>query len=281
MASFTNRATLSFNGGAINSNIVTGTFLESLSISKTALLDEYSVGSTVTYVISLVNTGATCSSGLSVSDNLGAYIYEGATLYPLTYVEDSLLYYVNGVLQPTPEIVSNPTLTVSNISVPSQGNAIIVYEAIVNDTAPLEADSSITNTATLTGGAEPISADETITTIDEPILTIRKALDPIVVSESGAITYTITVLNSGNTDAVATDNLVISDTFDPILNISSVTLNGVPLVPNTDYTYNEATGDFATVQSVVTVPRATFTRNPDGTYSVTPSESVLVITGTI
>ena len=281
MANFTNRATLSYTGGIVNSNTVTGTFLESLSISKTAITREYSEGSSVSYVVSIVNTGATTINGLTFTDDLGAYTYEGVTLYPLTVAEGALLYYVNGVLQPTYEATFNPTLTVNNITVPAGGNVTLVYDATVNETAPLEAQSSITNTATLRGIAEPISDSEVITVINEPVLSVRKELSPTVVPENGEITYTITVINQGNTAAVATDNLVITDVFDPVLDITSVTLNGTALTEGVDYTYNPVTGEFATTQSLVTVPAAQYTRNPDGTYTITPSEAVLVINGTI
>ena len=48
MATFTNRATLTFNGGSTNSNTVTGELLEVLSATKTALSGTYRVGDQVT-----------------------------------------------------------------------------------------------------------------------------------------------------------------------------------------------------------------------------------------
>lgn len=113
------------------------------------------------------------------------------------------------------------------------------------------------------------------------MLSITKALSPTSVGENGEITYTLTIQNSGNTPAVATDNLVVSDIFDPVLDISSVTLNGTPLVQGTDYTYNEASGEFATNIGVITLPEATYTPLPDGSYSITPATATLVIVGTI
>ena len=69
--------------------------------------------------------------------------------------------------------------------------------------------------------------------------------------------------------------------FDPILALSAVTLNGAPLAEGTGYTYDEATGSFATVAGVITVPAATYTQQADGSYEVVPGEAVLVVTGTI
>ena len=51
---------------------------------------------------------------------------------------------------------------------------------------------------------------------------------------------------------------------------------------NVNYTYNEATGLFATLAGQITVPAATYTQDPTpGAYSVTPGISTLVVTGTI
>ena len=41
MATFTNKATLTSNGGSVDSNTVTGTFLETLAVTKTALTEQY------------------------------------------------------------------------------------------------------------------------------------------------------------------------------------------------------------------------------------------------
>ena len=283
MATFQNRATLSYNGGSTDSNTVTGTLLETLSVTKTATREQYSGGTVITYAVSLVNSGTSSFSGLTLTDNLGAYEFNGETLYPLLYEDGSLLYYVNGTLQAEPSAEAGPPLVIGGISVPAGGNAMIIYSVFVGETAPPAIGGSVTNTVTVTGTglAEPLTASETVFTVDEPVLMITKALSPTAVPENGTITYTFVISNSGNTDAVATDNLVVSDVFDPILNMISVTLNGVPLEEGTDYTYNEATGEFATVQSVITVPAATYTRQPDGSFITVPGEAALVVVGAI
>lgn len=283
MPTFTNRATLTYNGGATDSNTVVGNIIETLTIAKNAQTDTYTAGSVVTYVVSLVNSGNTSFTGLTVTDNLGAYSFDGQTLYPLNYVDGSLLYYVNGVLQATPTVTAGPPLTVTGISVPSGGNAILIYNAEVGNTAPLGADSTIVNTATVSGQglAEPISASETINTSDAPDLAITKALSPTSVAENGEITYTFVISNYGNTAAVATDNLAVNDVFDPILAITSVTLDGTPIAVGTGYTYDGVTGAFSTVQGVITVPAATFIQEPDGTYTTVPGTATLVVTGTV
>lgn len=283
MATFTNRATLTFQGGAVDSNTVTGTFLETLSLTKAALSDTYAAGDTLTYTVALVNAGATPLGGITVTDTLGAFDFGGTTLYPLAFVPGSVLLYVDGVLQPSPVPTGTQPLVFEGITVPAGGDAVLVYATRVTDQAPLGVGGQITNVATATGGGliEPISDSATVTTADRPALSITKALSPTSVAENGTITYTFVIQNFGNTAAVATDDLQLTDTFDPVLDITSVMLDGTVLTEGTGYTYDPATGEFATVTSVVTVPAATFVRQPDGTVAVTPGQATLVVVGTI
>lgn len=76
-------------------------------------------------------------------------------------------------------------------------------------------------------------------------------------------------------------NVVVTDTFAPILRNIAVTYNGTAWTEGTNYTYNAATGVFTTLAGQITVPAASFTQNTDGTFTVTPGTATLVITGTV
>lgn len=284
MATFTNQATLSYNNNVVNSNIVTGEIVEVLTASKTALSDTYGRDDTVTYVINLINSGNTDFTGLTVTDNLGAYEFNTGTVVPLTYLDGTIRFFINGELQTAPTVTSPSPLTVTGINVPANGNASIVYSATTNEFAPLNAEGQIINTATVAGNGltSPVTATETIGFGTEPVLSITKAVNPLSVPENGTLTYTFIVRNTGITEADAGDNLIIRDTFNPILNITGVTLNGTALAPTTGYTYDPTTGEFATVAGVVTVPAATFVQDPNtGAYTVTPGATTITVTGTV
>ncbi len=283
MAIFTNYATLSYSGGTTTSNTVTGEIIETVSATKTAVLPDYTSGDSVTYVISLLYSGAVTISGLTVTDDLGGYTSGGTTVYPLDYIDGSVKYYVNGVLQPAPTVTAGPPLAISGISVPANGNAIIVYEASVTDFAPLATASTIVNTATVTGAslATDVTASETVTAENRAELTISKSVNPTVISESGQLNYVFVIENTGNTAATATDNAILTDVFDPILTNLAVTFNGATWTEGTNYTYNEATGEFTTVEGQITVPAATYTQNPDGSYTTIPGISTLTVSGII
>ena len=107
-------------------------------------------------------------------------------------------------------------------------------------------------------------------------------MSPTSVVENGTVTYTFYVQNSGNTATAASDFVIVTDTFDPILNNLTATLDGTPLTLGTGYTYNAATGEFATRAGVITVPAATMTQDPvTGQWIITPGVAKLVITGTL
>ena len=83
MAVFFNQATLTYEGGSASSNIVTGELLQVLSVSKTSLGTTYERGEDVVYAISVVNSGTGAVSGLTVTDDLGAYSIGTVTAVPL------------------------------------------------------------------------------------------------------------------------------------------------------------------------------------------------------
>lgn len=284
MAIITNQATLTYGSVVVNSNVTVGELMQVLSVTKTAVDTSYTVDDQISYAVSLVNSGAGALEGLTVTDDLGAYPGESGTLYPLTYEPNTVRYFVNGILQEPPTVTAAEPLTLTGITVPAGGSAVLLYETAVNSRAPRDADAQIVNTATVSGPglSADVSAQETITAADEPILTITKAMDPIVVQENGPLTYTFTILNTGNAPVMAKTAAVVSDTFDPALQNVTVTLNGSALTLGTDYSYDAATGAFSTAPGVLTVDAATFQQDPvTGVWQVTPSAATLIVAGTL
>ena len=283
MPVFTNFATLSYNGEPISSNIVTGEILETVSVSKTAVTEEYALGDKISYVVSLVNSGDTQVTGITVSDDLGAYEFDGQTLYPLSYVADSLKLFVNGVLQRAPAVTAGPPLVVSGLDVPANGSTLMVYEAEVTAFAPLGPESVVTNIVTVSGGgiSTALTASASIATADAAELSISKALSPLVVSANGEITYSFLITNTGNLPAGSEDAVVLRDDFDPVLTDISVSFNGVPWAAGVNYSYDESSGAFSTLPGQITVPAAGYTRNADHSVLTVPGTALLEIKGTL
>ncbi len=279
MAFFTNQATLSYGGRSVHSNITTGEMVEAVTLTKTAVSAGYAPGSTATYVVSLVNAGETPVSGVTLTDDLGAYAVGEQTVYPLAYVDGSLLYYVDGVAQPAPAVTAGPPLTVTGLEIPAGDSVMLIYQAEVTPYAPLGEGARITNTVTAAGGCigGTLTAYAELPADDAPQLSIAKSLSPERVSGCGEVTYTFVVQNTGGA-AGAEAAVSIADTFDPALSGLTVTLDGEAMDP-AGYTY--ADGVFSTAPGALTVPGAGYVQRRDGQWLTTPGVTVLKITGTV
>ena len=284
MAIFSNQATLTYNGNSTNSNIAYGEILDVLAATKFAVEGSYTPGSLVTYVVTLRNTGTAALTDLTVTDDLGGYVFGGATVYPLTYEAGSAALFVNGAPQAAPAVTAGPPLVFSGITLPAGGDAVLVYQAEANAYADPAAGGVIENTVTVTGDglSAPVTATETVTANTAPALTISKSITPAQVVDNDRVTYTFVIQNAGNRAVVATDDAAISDVFDPILTALAVTFDGTPWTQGTEYNYDAVTGLFTTVPGQILVPAAAYTQDPvTGAYSVTPGVVTLTVTGTI
>ena len=285
MAQITNQANLTFNygnatGSAI-SNIATATLLDPLSAEKTSLGDTFRADDTITYVISVQNNGNNTVSGITVTDDLGAYTVGGIRVTPLTYGNAAALY-INGVFSSaiTGTVTENGVIfTIPALA--SNANALILYQAIVNDFAPLQQGGTITNSATVTAPtiANPITVTDTVTVEDYADITIQKEMSPDPVSDGDLLTYTFTITNTGNTEATG---VVLTDSFNPAPTSITVTVDG-QTVPATSYTYENGVLTLPTGEDFpITVPAATITQDSaTGNVTVTPGTLVITVTGTI
>ena len=284
MAIFSNQATLTYNGNSTNSNIAYGEILDVLTATKTSVEGTYEPSGLVTYVVTLRNTGTAALTGLTVTDDLGGYDFNGTTVYPLTYETGSAALFVDGAPQAAPAVTAGPPLVFTGITVPAGGDVVLVYQARANAYADPAAGGTIDNTVTVTGDglSAPVTATETVTADSAPALTISKSISPSQVVDNDRVTYTFVIQNSGNQAVVATDNAAITDVFDPVLSALSVTFDGAAWTEGVQYNYDAATGTFTTVAGQILVPAATYTQDPvTGDYTVTPGIATLVVTGTI
>lgn len=283
MPTFSNQATLSYSAGTVSSNIITGELISSISLIKTALTSSYAPGEVISYAVSIINNGASDFTGLSLNDDLGKYTLGTLEFTPLTYVENSAQLFINGQPQSAPAVTLDDGLVISGVDVPAGGSAMVIYSARANEYAP-PCSGTIVNTVSLDEECICANASDSaeVESISEPRLSILKQMCPCAVSSCAEpVSFTFTISNTGCSPALANANVVITDTFDPPITISSVTFNGIAWTEGASYTYDDVTGEFATVAGLVTVPAATYTQNVQtGVWSSQPGESVLVISGT-
>ncbi|MBO5262135.1 MAG: DUF11 domain-containing protein [Clostridia bacterium] len=278
MAQFTNQAQITYGNVVANSNIAVGEIVSVLSATKTAIRENYTQDSDITYIVSIINSGNTPITNLTVNDNLGAYPFGIGTLVPLDYIDGTLRFFVNGIAQPTPTIDTENGLNITGVTIPAGGSALLVYETNANRFAPINEGGTITNEVVITGDCGNVTASATVTAVSTPQISITKAVSPVPVACGDTVTYTFLLQNYGANPLVAADNAVVTDIFNPILSNVTATLNGVAI----PFTYDETTGAFSTNAGAVTVPAATITQDlTTGAWTVTPGSSTLVVTGII
>lgn len=287
MATIENFATVSYTSGGITetkvSNLAEIGLESAINFTKTTLGDSYAEDEAITYILSMTNTSASAINNISVTDNLGTFVFGTLELTPLSYAPPALLLIngqdVSGQL--SVDSTSPATLLFSFASLPAGATANIVYRASVNEYAPLELGASIENTATLTSDSDCAdgTASATVNAIAAANVSVFKQMSPNPVVCGDTVTYTIRIYNYGNIDA---ENVILSDTFNPAPDNITVSRNGVLLLES-DYTYANGTLTVpSTATNPVTVPAATFVRDANtGIVTVTPGTVEYIITGTI
>ncbi len=281
MSLFYNQAALSYRGVTVASNIVTGEITQALSVSKYSLDVSYLPDQILTYVVSVTNNSETAYGELIMTDDLGAYEFLETSVVPLEYVEGSVRYYQNGTLQPEPAVLVAGALIISGLEVPANGNSMLIYQAKVNQYAPLGEGGSVTNTVTVSGdGVSEATAFAEVPAQTEASLSLTKTLEPAVVAENGRVNYTLFLENRGFRE-VGTD-VILTDAFDPILSDIEVSCDGEEWQQGSQYSYDALTGEFSTVNGALTIPAAEASQNAEeGSWSLTPGISIVQISGTI
>jgi uncharacterized repeat protein (TIGR01451 family)/fimbrial isopeptide formation D2 family protein len=287
MATIENFATVSYTSGGVSetkvSNLAEIGLESAISFTKSTLGETYGEDDVITYILSMTNTSASTITSVSITDDLGTFIFGTLELSPLTYTAPALLL-IDGQdvsAQLTVDTSTAGSLVFSFPALPAGATANIVYRAAVNEYAPLDVDANITNTATLTSDSDCAdgTASATINALSATNVSVFKQMSPNPVICGDTVTYTIRIYNYGN---IAAENVVLTDTFNPAPTNITVSRDGVLLI-GTDYSYVKGTLTVpATATSPVIVPAATFVRDATtGIVTVTPGMVEYTITGTI
>ena len=286
MAVFCNQAAIRYGTTVRQSNIACGEIVETVRMTKTALIGTYDAGAVLTYIVNVTNDGDSPLSNLTFTDDLGEYSDGDVAYTPLTYVEGSFKVFADGAEMPAPVVTGGNGLTAEGIDVPANGSATLIYAARVNEYAPLGPDEegeaeTIVNTASLTGIgiAQAVTASATVSADISPDLTIAKSVCPSAVTENSRVTYTFVIANTGR-GTTEEDGVVLTDTFNPVLTDLSVSVNGQMLAEGTGYTYDQTSGEFATADGVITVPGAVYSQDEaTGVWSTEPGTVIVTISG--
>jgi len=180
--------------------------LADVGIAKSADLDPAVPGEELTYTLTVTNAGPSTARDVVVIDDISA-IFDAAS--------------VSTILTGEPAgATCDLTVECGPFDLPVGTFTIDITGTVSADILdPLINEASVSTTTSEDGGVLPNTA--TLETPVEPSadLTISKSATPDPVDPTGAITYTITVVNNGSSDAqnvVVTDSLPTDVTLDTI-----------------------------------------------------------------
>lgn len=283
----TNQAQLQFTYGSTTataaSNVASTILQGSLTATKNVLESVYRADSNLTYIVNLVNRSAAAMAPVSIVDNLGAYdVTNALSVMPLSYTGPSQLY-LDGAFYTnlTPDIFADH-ITFNIPSIAAGANVMLIYKAVMNEYAPLETGSSVTNVITVHTPEllEPLTGSSVIPVDDYADVTITKAMSPNPVTDGSRLTYRFILQNFGNTEAT---NVVLNDIFSPAPSAIVVSVDGKTLSAS-DYSY---VGDVLTVPGAaaadnLVIPAANFVRDGvTGEITVHSSSVSITVIGTL
>ncbi|MEO2203779.1 hypothetical protein ABGV42_08520 [Paenibacillus pabuli] len=195
-----NRSTVSFTSGAFSSTtfsntVVTPVFQPILSATKTASTQNATVGDTVSYTITVANTG-NYGAQINLTDNIPA----GTVLVPNSVI-------VNG--QPLP--AANPATGISAGTVAAGATTTITFSVVV-DTLPspqqLVNQAAVALSFTLPDGrsiAGSVLSNVLTISVSAPDVDVVKSTTSTAGSVGDIVTYSVAVTNNG----IATVNNVV------------------------------------------------------------------------
>lgn len=185
---------------------VEGFALADLSITKTAGADPITAGTNLTYTITVTNEGPDAATNAAWSDTL-----------PVGTNFESLVFPGDWTCT-TPPVGSGGTVNCIVASLPVGNYA---FNLTVSIDPTVAAGTTLANTVAVTtntsdGDTDDASATATTTVAASADLTVTKVDTPDPVTDGSALTYTISVINAGPSNAAAvtlTDPLPAGTTF--------------------------------------------------------------------
>jgi uncharacterized repeat protein (TIGR01451 family) len=185
----------------------TTTSVQSFSLTKAASATRATPGSTVTYTVTVTNTGQTAytdASPASFTDDLSSVLDDAV------YNDDAT----------TGAVVDGATLTWQG-PLAVGATTTITYSVTVND--PDTGDHSLDNAVTPTGpGGDCATAADCATTTAVQSYTVAKTSAPAGnVTPGSVVTYTVTVVNTGTVDYTDGDPAAFDDDLSAVLDDAS------------------------------------------------------------
>ena len=272
-------ATYAYTGKAsqesVISNTATTNLITEFAISgyKESLNSSFRAGQNITYFIHISNDGTSPLYNVTVSDDLGG---SGNVL---NYVSSSASLNVNGVVSSINPTTVNPLTFVLPNTFNSGDLATITYVCQVSSGIG-DSVTEITNTATIQANEEsttgPVisvspSPSVTLPLEDYAQVSMAKSVSTNEINIGEQFSYTLTLLNSGNLDAI---NVTITDTLPQNFVVSSIT----SVTDGVQTTYAPSDYEIDSSTNTLTLPVSTSSVNIIVPASTTAGDGTTLIT---
>ena len=171
-----NYAIVSNEVPSTSGNIVSTTVSGPLAISKVDSPDPLPAGGTITYQLTYANNGTVAASGVVITESYDPN---------LTFVSST----------PAPDAGFNNQWTIGTLAAGASGTIAITASL----PAGLPNGTLIANLASITDTPGNGASAGSVTTVNQPVLTISETDSPDPVASGGTLTLTITYTNAGTT----------------------------------------------------------------------------------
>ncbi|MGB5049183.1 MAG: choice-of-anchor Q domain-containing protein, partial [Caldilineaceae bacterium] len=163
-----------------------------VTVSKAVWPTLLELGDALTYTIHFTNSGSGIATGVYLTDSLPADLTATGVVssgIPLTQTSTAPYTWQVGELWPN----DSGTLTITA----SLGNSLGLYGTTISNTVYISASNDYTTTNNSSSAAFGV--------VGAPVLAIHKSVDNASPNESGTITYTVVVSNTGASTATGVD----------------------------------------------------------------------------
>ncbi|MDB3084653.1 hypothetical protein C4097_08830 [Clostridioides difficile] len=224
----------------------------SLSVTKNVNKAYATIGDTVAYTVTIVNTGNVVANNVNFRDVIPSgltFITNSVSINGISYSGyDPYASFTLGNIAPGATVVVSFNTTVTLLPNPSliSNIANVTFSYLINPS-----ESYIYS---------QVSSNTVPTQINVGLITLTKSVDKSYATMGNVLTYTVVVANTGNVDAKNVnflDNLQSDVTF----NSGTVTIGGTPYT-NYDPTQGFTLGTIPTLQSVTVQFTVTVINNP-------------------
>ncbi|WP_202128471.1 DUF7507 domain-containing protein [Paenibacillus dendrobii] len=199
-------------GSAVSNTVTIQVSAPNVTVVKATPSTAATVGDTIVYAVTMTNAGIEAVSNVQMSDPIPA----GAT-----FVSGSVT--INGTPVPT----ANPATGITIGSIAAGASVNVVFSILVTS-VPTPATLDNTATVTFTSGVfSGLTNSNTVSTpVYQPVIAITKSANTSNATVGDTVSYTFSIINSGNygSQVTITDNIPAGTTFVP----NSVLVNGTP-----------------------------------------------------